>query len=138
MLAASMCREVHFTVLPSTLASSVPRCLFGPPNSKDTVELLQEALDMERSRFARRWGVDPREEDKENNDSSGGLQQIQKRKIGEKSPRKRHAPYARQSNIHDFWRPRKSYDGIGKKAISSTVSSNEATKQQITENLQRS
>lgn len=93
MLAASMCRDLHFTVLPSTLGSTVPRCLFGPPNAKETVDLLHEALEMERSKFARRWGVDPRSEDKENFSKS-------KHERGEKSPRKRSSPYSRQSSIH--------------------------------------
>ncbi|XP_025074335.1 uncharacterized protein LOC105428336 [Pogonomyrmex barbatus] len=69
MLAASICHEFYYTVLPSTIMSTsqVPRCLFGRPNSRETMEMLQEALDEERSKFARRWGVDPRSEDKENN-----------------------------------------------------------------------
>lgn len=95
MLAASICREVHFTVLSSTtMASRVPRCLFGKPNSRETVEMLQEALDAERSKFAKRWGVDPRSEDKENN---------YQRKCNDKyeqSPKKRINPYSRQTNIH--------------------------------------
>lgn len=95
MLAASMCRDIHFSVLPSNLSSTVPRCLFGSPNAKDTVDLLQEALDMERSKFARRWGVDPRNEDKENfTNFKNKSERI------DKSPRKRAAPYSRQSSIH--------------------------------------
>lgn len=97
MLAASFCREVYFTVLPSTtMASRVPRCLFGQPNPRETVEMLQEALDAERSRFARRWGVDPCSEDKENN--------YQRRRTNDRSDtssnKKRSNPYSRQTSIH--------------------------------------
>ncbi|XP_011304264.1 uncharacterized protein [Fopius arisanus] len=94
MLAASIRREVHLgNILPTRMQSRVPRCLFGPPNPKETVELLQEALDMERSRFMSRWGVDPHEEDKEN---------FQIIKCEGKSPRKsRSIPYNKQTSIHD-------------------------------------
>lgn len=95
MLAASICREVHFTVLSSTtMASRVPRCLFGKPNSRETAEMLQEALDAERSKFAKRWGVDPRSEDKENN------YQRKHHDKHEPSPKKRSNPYSRQTSIH--------------------------------------
>lgn len=95
MLAASFCREVHFTVLSSTtMASRVPRCLFGKPNSRETVEMLHEALDAERSKFAKRWGVDPRSEDKENN------YQKKYHDKYEQSPKKRSNPYSRQTSIH--------------------------------------
>lgn len=95
MLVASICREVHFTVLSSTtMASRVPRCLFGKPNSRETVEMLHEALDAERSKFAKRWGVDPRSEDKENN-----YQRKHNDKY-EQSPKKRSNPYSRQTSMH--------------------------------------
>ena len=93
MLAASLCRELHFTVLPPTVNSRVPRCLFGSPNPKDTVDLLQEALEVERTRFASRWGVDPRSE----NDKENILQRYEK---VERSPKKKCSPYSRQTNIH--------------------------------------
>lgn len=96
MLAASFRRDVHLNIISGgMIVSRVPRCLFGPPNPKDTVDLLQEALDMERSKFTRRWGVDPCD-DKENNSL------FQRTKVLERSPRKRttNNPYARQTNIH--------------------------------------
>ncbi|XP_015593529.1 uncharacterized protein LOC107266958 [Cephus cinctus] len=123
MLAASICREVHFTVLSSTMSSRVPRCLFGPPNPKDTVELLQEALDMERTKFARRWGVDPTSEDKEN------FQKKNHDRI-ERSPRKRSNPYSRQTNIHDYWRARKVCDMNKKSTSDAKQPSTEASKAQ--------
>lgn len=99
MLAASICREVHFTVLSSTtMASRVPRCLFGKPNPRETVEMLQEALDVERSKFAKRWGVDPRSEDKENS------YQRKPQDKYEQSPKKRSNPYSRQTSIHGEYR----------------------------------
>ncbi|KAK0166970.1 hypothetical protein PV327_004430 [Microctonus hyperodae] len=98
MLAAPFRREVHFgNMLTSRMQSRVPRCLFGPPNSKDTVDLLQDALDMERSKFSSRWGIDPCSEDKEN---------IQRKfdttaTTELRSPRKtRGSPYSRQTTIH--------------------------------------
>ncbi|XP_076276035.1 uncharacterized protein LOC143206980 [Lasioglossum baleicum] len=125
MLAASICREVHFTVLSSTtMATRVPRCLFGKPSSRETVEMLQEALDAERSRFAKRWGVDPCSEDKENN---------YQRKHSEKqpSPKRRCNPYSRQTNIHDYWRARKVCE-VNKKPLASSLDvakqQNEASK----------
>ncbi|XP_043253238.1 uncharacterized protein LOC122397853 [Colletes gigas] len=122
MLAASICREVHFTVLSSTtMASRVPRCLFGKPNSRETVEMLQEALDMERSKFAKRWGVDPRSEDKENN------YQRKHHDKYEPSPKKRCNPYSRQTSIHDYWRARKVCE-VNKKPLTSSL---DASKQQI-------
>lgn len=120
MLAASFCREVHFTVLSSTtMASRVPRCLFGKPNSRETVEMLHEALDAERSKFAKRWGVDPRSEDKENN------YQKKYHDKYEQSPKKRSNPYSRQTSIHDYWRARKVCE-VNKKPLASSV---DATKQ---------
>lgn len=120
MLAASFCREVHFTVLSSTtMASRVPRCLFGKPNSRETVEMLHEALDAERSKFAKRWGVDPRSEDKENN------YQKKYHDKYEQSPKKRNNPYSRQTSIHDYWRARKVCE-VNKKPLASSV---DATKQ---------
>lgn len=98
MLAASICREVHFTVLSgTTMTSRVPRCLFGKPNPKETMEMLHEALEAERSNFIKRWGVDPRsgQEDKENS---------YQRKRHEQSPKKRSNPYSRQTNIHGEYR----------------------------------
>ncbi|KAG8039909.1 hypothetical protein G9C98_000638 [Cotesia typhae] len=91
MLAAPFCRELQFgNMLTSRMQSHVPRCLFGSPNPKDSVELLQESLDMERSKFERRWGIDPCQEDKEN---------VQRK--FERSPRKnRSSPYSRQTCIH--------------------------------------
>ncbi|KAG7198341.1 hypothetical protein KM043_005735 [Ampulex compressa] len=123
MLAASICREVHFTVLSSTtMASRVPRCLFGQPNPRETVEMLQEALDAERSKFAKRWGVDPCSEDKENK---------YQRKSHEKSesPKKRSNPYSRQTSIHDYWRARKVCE-VNKKPLTSSA---DASKQQNVE-----
>lgn len=76
------------------MASRVPRCLFGKPNSRETVEMLQEALDAERSKFAKRWGVDPRSEDKENH------YQRKHHDKHEPSPKKRSNPYSRQTSIH--------------------------------------
>lgn len=93
MLAASFCRELHFTVLPPTINSRVPRCLFGSPSSKETMDLLQDALDIERTRFASKWGVDPRSE----NDKENILPRFEK---VERSPRKRCSPYSKQTNIH--------------------------------------
>ncbi|XP_046422504.1 uncharacterized protein [Neodiprion pinetum] len=128
MLAASMCREVHFTVLPPSLVSTVPRCLFGQPNAKDTVDLLQEALEMERAKFSRRWGVDPRSsEDKEN--KCGAAKS--KPRTGNKSPRKRSTPYSRQTNIHDFWRSRKAYDSSSKKIVSTSSSSSSSSSDDV-------
>lgn len=97
MLAASICLEVYYTVLPSTtMTSRVPRCLFGKPNPQETIDMLQDALDAERSKFARRWGVDPCSEDKENN--------YRRRNNNEKSQsspnKKRSHPYSRQTSIH--------------------------------------
>ncbi|CAD1471444.1 unnamed protein product [Heterotrigona itama] len=119
MLAASIRREVHFTALSSTtMASSrVPRCLFGKPNSRETVEMLHEALDAERSKFAKRWGVDPRSEDKENS-----YQQRKRHDKYEQSPKKRSNPYSRQTNIHDYWRARKVCE-VNKKPLASSVDS---------------
>ncbi|XP_003696857.1 uncharacterized protein LOC100869997 [Apis florea] len=122
MLAASFCREVHFTVLSSTtMASRVPRCLFGKPNSRETVEMLHEALDAERSKFAKRWGVDPRSEDKENN------YQKKYHDKYEQSPKKRSNPYSRQTSIHDYWRARKVCEVNKKPPLASSV---DAAKQQ--------
>lgn len=121
MLAASICREVHFTVLSSTtMASRVPRCLFGKPNSRETAEMLQEALDAERSKFAKRWGVDPRSEDKENN------YQRKHHDKHEPSPKKRSNPYSRQTSIHDYWRARKVCE-VNKKPLATSM---DASKQQ--------
>lgn len=97
MLVASICCEVYVTVLPNTtMASRVPRCLFGRPSSRETIELLQEALDEERSKFAKRWGVDPCAEDKENN---------YQRRTNERSEpacnkKRNNNPYSRQTSIH--------------------------------------
>lgn len=91
MLTTSFSRDRHYSMLSSTtMTNRVPpkRCLFGVPNPKETIDLLQEALDLERTRFARRWGIDPRE-DKEN---------LCVRT--ERSPRKRTVPYSRQNNLH--------------------------------------
>lgn len=100
MLVASICCEVYVTVLPNaSMASRVPRCLFGRPNSRETLELLQEALDEERSKFAERWGVDPCAEDKENNyqrrtnERTGGESACNKK-------RNNNNPYSRQTSIH--------------------------------------
>lgn len=96
MLAASICREVYFVVLPSTtMTSRVPRCLFGKPNPRETMEMLQEALDAERSKFAKRWGVDPCSEDKENN-----YQRRTNDRSEPSSNKKRSNPYSRQTSIH--------------------------------------
>lgn len=94
MLATSICCKAYYTMLPSKLNSSrVPRCLFGRPNSRETIEMLQEALELERKRFKSRWGVDPCE-DKENN-----YPRINER--NEQPLRKRNNPYSpRQTNIH--------------------------------------
>ncbi|XP_012232112.1 uncharacterized helicase DDB_G0278827-like [Linepithema humile] len=119
MLAASICFEVYYTLLPSTtMTSRVPRCLFGKPNSQETIEMLQDALDAERSRFAKRWGVNPCSEDKENN---------YRRRNNEKSQpspsKKRSNPYSRQTSIHDYWRARKICDVTKKPlAVSMDVS----------------
>jgi len=96
MLAASICLEVYYTLLPSTtMTSRVPRCLFGKPNPQETIEMLQDALDAERSRFARRWGVNPCSEDKENNYRRWNNEKSQP------SPnKKRSNPYSRQTSIH--------------------------------------
>ncbi|XP_011493913.1 PREDICTED: uncharacterized protein LOC105359122 [Ceratosolen solmsi marchali] len=113
MLAAQICREFHLGVIASRMQSRVPRCLFGPPNSKETMELLQEALETERSRFAKRWGVDPlaEDEDKENGSRNGGG-------VLRLTPtKKRVSPYAKQTSIHDYWRSRKICD-TGKKSNS--------------------
>lgn len=57
--------------------------------------MLQEALDAERSKFARRWGVDPCSEDKENN------YQRRNNERSDRSPgKKRSNPYSRQTSIH--------------------------------------
>ncbi|XP_050447098.1 uncharacterized protein LOC126849367 [Cataglyphis hispanica] len=124
MLAASICCEIYYTVLPSstTMASRVPRCLFGKPDPRDTMEMFQEALDTERSKFAKRWGVDPCSEDKENN---------YQRRNNEKSEssttnKKRNNPYSRQTSIHDYWRARKMCDA-NKKPLTTSM---DVTKQQ--------
>ncbi|XP_043284416.1 uncharacterized protein [Venturia canescens] len=121
MLAASLRREVHFgNVLASRMQSRVPRCLFGSPNPKETAEMLQDALDMERTKFARRWGVDPSSEDKEN------FQRKYERVDG-RSPRKnRTTPYSRQTSIHEYWRVRKVCEP-SKKGL--TISSENTKKQ---------
>ncbi|KAL6265590.1 hypothetical protein P5V15_002385 [Pogonomyrmex californicus] len=125
MLAASICQfEFYYTVLPSTIMSTsqVPRCLFGRPNSRETMEMLQEALDEERSKFARRWGMDPRSEDKENN-----YQRRNNETRSDRSPgKKRSNPYSRQTSIHDYWRARKVCD-VNKKPLMTT----DASKQNI-------
>ncbi|KAI4479795.1 hypothetical protein M0804_010845 [Polistes exclamans] len=138
MLATSICREVHFTVLPSNTtmnggrngggasatatssynaSSRVSRCLFGSPNSRETAEMLQEALDTERKRFTRRWGIDPCSENKENDCRWS---------YNEHTPKKRSSPYSKQTNIHDYWRSRKVSES-GKKPL---TSSSDITKQQ--------
>ena len=96
------------------MASRVPRCLFGKPNSRETVEMLQEALDAERSKFAKRWGVDPRSEDKENH------YQRKHHDKHEPSPKKRSNPYSRQTSIHDYWRARKVCE-VNKKPLAASV-----------------
>ncbi|KAL0107697.1 hypothetical protein PUN28_014775 [Cardiocondyla obscurior] len=84
--------------------------------------MLQEALDAERSKFARRWGVDPRSENKENN---------YQRRNSEKSDRspgkKRSNPYSRQTSIHDYWRARKICD-VNKKPLTIAM---DASKQNV-------
>ena len=90
---ASRCHELHFTVLTPTKPPKVPRCLFGSPNSKDTAKLLKDALEMERSRFQSKWGVDPASENEKENIFS-------KYEKVERSPRKRMPPYNRQANVH--------------------------------------
>ncbi|XP_029680265.1 uncharacterized protein LOC115245910 isoform X2 [Formica exsecta] len=96
MLAASICCEIYYTVLPSsTMASRVPRCLFGKPDPRDTMEMFQEALDAERNKFAKRWGVDPCSEDKENN-----YQRRNNEKSEPSTNKKRSNPYSRQTSIH--------------------------------------
>ncbi|KAF7994781.1 hypothetical protein HCN44_004253 [Aphidius gifuensis] len=117
MLAASYCREVHFgNMLSPRMQSHVPRCLFGPPNPKDTIELLKDTLDMERKKFTKRWGIDPCNEDKENF-------QIKVDRNETRSPRKsRTSPYSRQTSIHEYWRSRKNSD-TNKKTVSSVDSS---------------
>ncbi|XP_071563984.1 uncharacterized protein [Temnothorax nylanderi] len=116
MLVASICHEIYYTVLPTTMTSRVPRCLFGRPNSRETIEMLQEALDAERSKFARRWGVDPcSEENKENN------YQRRNNERSDRSPgKKRSNPYSRQTSIHDYWRARKVCD-VNKKPLTTTM-----------------
>lgn len=95
MLAASFCCEIYYTVLPSTtMASQVPRCLFGKPDPRETMEMFQEALDAERSKFAKRWGVNP-SEDKENN-----YQRRNNEKSEPSTNKKRSNPYSRQTSIH--------------------------------------
>lgn len=81
--------------------------------------MLHEALDAERSKFAKRWGVDPRSEDKENN------YQKKYHDKYEQSPKKRSNPYSRQTSIHDYWRARKVCE-VNKKPLASSV---DATKQ---------
>lgn len=96
MLAASICCEIYYTVLPSTtMTSRVPRCLFGKPDPRETMEMFQEALDAERSKFAKRWGVDPCSEDKENN-----YQRRNNEKSEPSTNKKRSNPYSRQTSIH--------------------------------------
>lgn len=95
MLAASFCCEIYYTVLPSTtMTSQVPRCLFGKPDPRETMEMFQEALDAERSKFAKRWGVNP-SEDKENN-----YQRRNNEKSEPSANKKRSNPYSRQTSIH--------------------------------------
>ncbi|XP_046835295.1 uncharacterized protein LOC124431421 [Vespa crabro] len=126
MLATSICREVHFTVLPQSnktmnaaaaaaaaaaaTTSRVSRCLFGSPNSRETADMLQEALDNERKSFTRRWGVDPCSENKENDC---------RWKFHEQNTKKRSSPYSKQTNIHDYWRARKAGES-GKKPLTSS------------------
>ncbi|KAK0076696.1 hypothetical protein PV326_010584 [Microctonus aethiopoides] len=86
-------------MLTSRMQSRVPRCLFGPPNPKDTVDLLQDALDMERSKFSSRWGIDPCSEDKENIQRKFDTTSTTELR----SPRKiRSSPYSRQTTIHEL------------------------------------
>ncbi|KAM0727590.1 hypothetical protein ACS0PU_005839 [Formica fusca] len=122
MLAASICCEIYYTVLPSsTMASRVPRCLFGKPDPRDTMEMFQEALDAERNKFAKRWGVDPCSEDKENN-----YQRRNNEKSEPSTNKKRSNPYSRQTSIHDYWRARKICDA-NKKPLTTSM---DVTKQQ--------
>ena len=94
MLAAQFCREVRFGVLAGRLMQSrVPRCLFGPPDSKETLELVHDVMDSECVRFQYRWGIDPRTENKE--------YIIVMRPLSRLSPKKRRVgPYAKQTSIH--------------------------------------
>ncbi|XP_011868193.1 PREDICTED: uncharacterized protein LOC105562179 [Vollenhovia emeryi] len=123
MLAASICHDIQYTVLPSaTMSSRVPRCLFGQPNPRDTIDMLQETLNEEQSKFARRWGVDPRSEDKENNYQRRNSERC------ERSPgKKRGNPYSRQTSMHDYWRARKACD-VNKKPLATTM---DASKQNV-------
>ncbi|XP_011268167.2 uncharacterized protein LOC105258548 isoform X1 [Camponotus floridanus] len=122
MLAASICCEIYYTVLPNTtMASRVPRCLFGKPDPRETMEMFQEALDAERSKFAKRWGVDPCSEDKENN-----YQRRNNEKSEPSTNKKRSNPYSRQTSIHDYWRARKTCD-VNKKPLTTSM---DVTKQQ--------
>ncbi|XP_003428024.1 uncharacterized protein LOC100679276 [Nasonia vitripennis] len=112
MLAAQICRELHFGVIATRMQSRVPRCLFGPPNPRDTMELLQEALETERSRFAKRWGVDPlaEDDDKENGGGNVVVVRSHSRQQSCSPSKKRTSPYAKQTSIHDYWRSRKVCD----------------------------
>ncbi|XP_033211348.1 uncharacterized protein LOC117169209 [Belonocnema kinseyi] len=106
MLAAAAnarCHELHFTVLPPAVNNRISRCLFGSPNPTDTANLLKDALEVERTRFQSRWGVNPTSE----NDKENMLTRYEK---VERSPRKRSFPYFRQSNMHEYWRPRKAHE----------------------------
>ncbi|EZA50614.1 hypothetical protein DMN91_003727 [Ooceraea biroi] len=116
MLAASFCCKVYYTMLPSkNMTSQVPRCLFGKPNSRETIEMLHEALDLERSRFRSRWGVDPSSEDKENN-----YQRRNNEKNDHSPSKKRSNPYSRQTSIHDYWRARKMCE-VNKKPLTAST-----------------
>lgn len=99
MLAATAnarCQELHFRILPPTVNNRISRCLFGSPNPADTASLLKDALEVERTRFQSRWGVDPTSE----NDKENIIARFEK---VERSPKKRSYPYVRQSNMHGKW-----------------------------------
>lgn len=95
-MATAIRREVRLSnMLSAFIVAGGPRCLFGKPSPADTANLLQETLEMERSRFMNRWGVDPHSEDKEN------VQNDKCERSEAKSPRKtRSSPYSKQPRIH--------------------------------------
>ncbi|XP_014216384.1 uncharacterized protein LOC106645122 [Copidosoma floridanum] len=117
MLAAQFYHEWHLGTLMATRlqASRVPRCLFGPPNHRETMEMLQEALNEERARFTKRWGVDPcvpEDEEKENkvvvnNTTSGKVTAVRLASTPSKRRAAAACPYNKQTSIQDYLRSTK-------------------------------
>ncbi|XP_058789645.1 uncharacterized protein LOC131663313 [Phymastichus coffea] len=111
LLPPQMYREFHLSIVIAkkmrmNMKTRVPRNLFGSPESKDSVQLLQDTLDQERAHFQRRWSIDPLAED---DDKENGPQGCNAKGM----LNKRCSPYTKQRSMHDYWRSRKAYE-LGK------------------------